>query len=620
MNLNHTQLISFVGDVRPLILREDGVDLTNADIKWSCDSDAVTVRGFSGDEPLNRYRDYPFTDGVLVTFKKPGKANVTAEYEGNKYTCAIEVTYPKTIPASRPNYYIGDLHDHVTGEHNHQKFCDAFADGTVTYPSKLVEYINTEKHVDFCAISDHASTIHDRMFFRGFVDSEDAQSTDAFALPGSESEITYVEYDRYGYKHKNAGEMVTIFADSYINGYYWSDYYRELANSETAVGIFAHPQVLGHSVSGCWNFAYDKNNTPAFIERMRLVEMGNGGDRKQNLVQELVYSAALDNGFKVSVSCSSDAHGGRWGTHPGKTVIMAHEKTREAFYNALRNNRVYACESASVKLWYTVNGKAAPCTLAETDKYTFRVEVGVLEKGDPEAMPVICKVISDYGKCVKEVKCAGLDAFEFEVESDTARYFYLRLSDKDGKRTWSCPVWTGRKFDAQVKSMPCQYAVGKTDVDKPLNPISKEGFTAFDEVTGTELPMLVSDDVTAIWTSTEKTASIIVDMQTECTVRGVGYYPEILGSGAIKAADKNHALAFAGQVGGYRISVSCDGENWTQCADGYIRIYGAEVIAAFNAVTARYIRFEVTSTAGADAGYEMYAHEPVTMNEITVFA
>ena len=613
--INHTSLTSFVGDVRPLILREDGADLKNADIKWSCDSDVVTVRGFSGGDGLDRCYHYRFTDGVLVSFKKPGKANVTAEYDGKKYTCAIEVTYPKTVPASRPDYYIGDLHDHVTGLHDFQKFCAAYDDGTLTYPKELVDYVKTKGHVDFCAISDHSDIIHDRMFFDGFTAFDDAQPMDGIIFPGTESEISKIETDRYGTVHKNSGEMVMMFADSYVGGKEWSEYYAEFDNNDACVGVFAHPQVP--SYGGVWNFSFDKNRTPELISRMRLVEMGNGTDREANLVNEYVYSAALDNGFKVSVSCSSDSHGGRWGDHPGKTVIMAHEKSREAFYNALRNNRVYATESASVKLWYTVNGKAAPCTLENTDKYAFRVEVGVLEKGDPEAMPVVCKVISDYGKCVKEVECQGLCAFEFEVESDTARYFYLRLSDKDGRRTWSCPVWTGREFDAPIKSLPGQYVVGKAD--SALRPIDKAGFTAFDEVTGADLSAVVSDNISSSWTSTEKTASVVIDMQSERTVRGVGHYPEMIDKAVTKAAGINTADIFAGFASGCRISVSCDGENWTQCADGIVRIFGAEVIAAFEPVSARYVKYEVTSTVGRDSGMPKYLDALLTLNELTVF-
>ena len=85
-----------------------------------------------------------------------------------------------------------------------------------------------------------------------------------------------------------------------------------------------------------WNFSLEKNNTPALRRMVKLVEVGNGGDRKSNLINEYVYSVALDNGFRVSTCCSSDSHGPVWGygAFPGKTVLMAPEKSREAFLDA----------------------------------------------------------------------------------------------------------------------------------------------------------------------------------------------------------------------------------------------------------------------------------------------
>ncbi len=47
------------------------------------------------------------------------------------------------------------------------------------------------------------------------------------------------------------------------------------------------------------------------LAMMRGIEMGNGADRKENLLHEYAYSAALDASFRLSTTCSSDSHGGR---------------------------------------------------------------------------------------------------------------------------------------------------------------------------------------------------------------------------------------------------------------------------------------------------------------------
>ena len=76
-------------------------------------------------------------------------------------------------------------------------------------------------------------------------------------------------------------------------------------------------------------------------------------------------------------------------------------------------------------------------------------------------------------------------------------------------------------------------------------------------------------------------------------------------------------MSFAAE---YEISVSIDGENYEKCADGLVRIYGAEVIATFDAKKARYIKFDVKSTVGKLSGIPKYSDVPVMMNELTIFS
>ena len=170
------------------------------------------------------------------------------------------------------------------------------------------------------------------------------------------------------------------------------------------------------------SFCFYKNNTPEMLRLMRGVEMGDGSERQQNLIHEYAYSAALDYGFRVSTTCSSDSHGAKsadptgpkWGykRFPGKTIIMAKEKSREAFIDALRHNRFYGCESGNIKLRYTVNGKTAPCDLDMTDSYSFHVELSYF-KDDETTKPTNCRVISDGGEVLLEFNNIDFSSFDF---------------------------------------------------------------------------------------------------------------------------------------------------------------------------------------------------------------
>ena len=238
--------------------------------------------------------------------------------------------------------------------------------------------------------------------------------------------------------------------------------------------------------------------------------MGDGSERQQNLIHEYSYSVALDNGFKVSTTCSSDSHGAKsdnpngpkWGykRFPGKTVIMAKEKSREAFVDALRHNRFYGCESGNLKLRYTVNGKAAPAELDITSNYKFHVDISYF-KEDETTKPISCRVVSDGGKTLLELSDIDFSSFDFEIASDTAHYFYLRFVDECGRRTWSYPVWTGREFIKKSSPDLCE--------------IDLTGATATDILTGNDAARLINRDVNDFWESGSNEACVVIDLKQE---------------------------------------------------------------------------------------------------------
>lgn len=618
--LTSETITSFVGDVLPLRLVSD-TDITNAPIKWSVSGECVMLRKFSGeclarqkfiDENNDRYRDRRLCDRVLITLVSDGKAEICAEYDGEKHICTVTATKRKPLPDTRPNYYIGDLHVHTTMEHDHDRFC--VREKELAYDTAKSMYDKND--IDFSVISDHGCCLDERHFFDGFEVTRNGAPDSPIIFAGSESEVSHRQDDRYGNRHKNSGEMVVINSDAFSDSDNWEAFYSELSHSPFAVVTLAHPQIIGSPAGGgggIWHFSLDKNNTPELKSVLRLIESGNGTDRSSNAINEYMYSVALDKGFKVCLTCSSDIHNEPWGydAQPGKTVIMAHEKSREAFLYAMRENRVYATESGNVKLYWSVNGITAPCTLEECTDYKIHAELDYF-KPDPAIAPIKCEVISDYGKCVKAIE-GSFSAIDFTVESTTARYFYLRFTDCEGRKTWSCPVWTGREFDRNTESLPCQYAMGN---EENLIPISKEAFTVCEKTSGKDCDEIISDDITREWSGDNTYASFVIDMKKEYTIRGVGHYPvQILVAGA-----PDTKARMMGSAAEYEISVSLDGESYEKCADGLVRVYGGEVIATFDAINARYVKFDVISTVGKLSGIPKYMDMPVMMNELTVYS
>ena len=594
VRLSKTEISSFCGDILPLQLlgRED---LTHAEIQWNCNDETVlSVKDFKGTE------NESFNDGVLLTLKTPGTATVTAQWEGTTYSCAVSVRPRKTAKKDEVlNFYPGDFHDHTSELHNH----DLFAAREKDFP---IDYLNRQKEdgrLAFAVISDHAIVTNKRDFFRGFTDKELAEPMETVIFPGSESEVTFIEHDRFGLSHKNSGEIVSVNTNNFSWSRDWQTYYDAMSDAPFAVCVLAHPQVVGWDQNGIWNFQLHRNNNPLMKHLIKGVEMGQGWPG--NMLHEHIYSVALDCGFHVSVTCSSDCHGPKWGYNawPGKTVVMAPDKSRESILDALLNRRFYATESGNVKLTHRINGCRPGETMPLTDTYTFEVSLDYFQE-DATSVPVKCQVISDRGAVVKTLEGFS-NEFSFTLQSNTARYFYLRLVDEKGRKTWSAPLWTGR--EPEDMTPPEVVALDKT------------AMTATELRSGKAAPQLINNDPMVLWEGEEGQAEILLDLGKEETFCALGHYPARYLMSYFQSTGARDVDKFAQFAHDYEISVSNDGKNFLPCATGKLRIFGGEEILPFPQQTARYVKFKVLSTIGKFSDYKAFADARICISELTVF-
>ena len=604
LTLSKSKITSTVGTVLPLNLGFDSEDhktLAAKDIKWSVDTDVLSIRTFSGDDPKS------FNNGVLLILNKVGTANVTAELEGKVYTCAVTVNEPTKVESGDElNYYIGDLHDHTGNYHDREEF----ANRTDGFQDVYLDCVKNEGLIDFGVISDHAMVVNDTDFFRGFTECEKAEPMCAVIFPGAESEVLFTEYDRFGLLRRKSGEIVTFNAANYSFASNFDEFATAFDSSPAPIAIFAHPQTVGYSTKGIWDFDYKNINTEKMIRIIRGVEMGDGSLRSENLIHELAYSMALDKGFKVSTTCASDSHGPKWGyaIFPGKTVVMAKEKSREAFIDAFRNNRFYATESGNLKIRYSVNGDFAPCTLPECDTYNFHVELSYFND-DQTTVPKSCKVISDGGRTVLTLDDVAPSGFDFTVKSKTASYFYLRFYDSKGRRSWSVPVWCGRTSTERK--------------DKRLSPISFPcGTTAKEIISGKDAGAVIDGCPDTMFVADSSEASILIDLTGELTFEGIGYLPEFVCApknrfGPTPWRSTDHTARMPAE---FEIYASKDGTEFVKLTDGVFRTVGGENIISFDKTSARYVRIDIKNNLAELLNPIHYAGKTTQLCNFTLFS
>jgi len=589
MRLSKTKIESYVGNTMPLrLLSDENIEL--ADIKWCVTGDAVTVRTFENDE------EHPFRDGVILRFVKAGKSTVTATLDGKAYTAEISSREMKHAdPDGEFNYFRGDFHTHTTGIHNHE----AFINRTEGFQSDMINFIKEEDKLDVGVLTDHADVGSMYEYFRCHTLTEEAEPMRTVLFPGCESDNIIPATDRLGKTLRMAGEVLVINGDGNKTAHGWEDLLDAFSESPRPIGIFAHPNM------DSWYFDFRNIiKIPGIHRLMRGIEIGQGSDTGNCLNHEYAFSDALDAGFRVSTTSSSDGHT-KWGfdAYPGKTVVMATENTKESITDALIHNRFYGSESGNVKLRLTVNGKSAPCDLEATDTYRFKLSLSYFG-ADEDSRIVRCQVISDGGMDVLDIKNIEGDTVEFEVKSDTARYFYLRLTDRLARRTFTPPVWCSRKFDVYV---PQNYEIADS-----------EGFTAYDEVSGKDADAVIHFNPDEPWCADEKSASIVIDMKEETEISALGFYPP-----TAPPKDKDDptvkARFHSKNPSKYRISTSLDGKEYTLCTEGRMRRFALEDIIPLGKIKARYIKFEVLSTVGLEYGRANYVNSSLHLGGLTVY-
>ena len=598
--LSHDTISTYRGNVLPLQLL-GGESYGTEKITWSVDhKKVVQITRF---DKGNRYGG-GFTDGVLLTFLEAGEAVVTARYGKKAYTCKIRVREMRKAESSKDlQYYVGDMHDHTANMHKPDDF--ARRDPALYPASHYVRQMIEDGRMDFGAVSDHACLLNARDYFRGYADTDGTEERVVF-FPGSEGQVTIRENDRYGVEHMHGGEVLIFNADTGVNAGSWDLFFDRLKTSPFAFCGYPHPQTIGSSVKGIWDFRHRENNSPRFTDLFRFVEMGNGNGLYSNTINEYIYSVALDEGFHVSPTCASDCHGPKWGygIFPGKTVIMAPEKSKEAFHDAILNNRMYATCSGNVRLYYSVNGKAAPATLENEGEYRFHVEIGYFRMGEPDTRVKKCKVVTDKGVTALELENTG-DSFDFTLFAPDSHYFYLCLSDEEGRKTWSCPVWTGKPF---VKKK-----------EKKLTPVSKEKITVYDRISMQNVPCLINDDPKDPWVTEAGSADLIFDLGEETEFSALSHTPYWIEHSMMAKKWVEDHLYIQRVASKYRISVSDDGESFRRIATGLFRIFGGEETVRFAKQRARYVRLEILSTAAKEWGRKDCADSPLAMAEITLW-
>ncbi|MBR3201071.1 MAG: CehA/McbA family metallohydrolase [Mogibacterium sp.] len=455
----------FFDDLKPEPNSQTGDDLTpviSARL-WNAGTDP-TITMTINDENAE---GVTYEDGVIsytpAEDLTPGNTTV-ALHVMRKDGVAANKTWSFIAGKSEYQPYFGQLHSHTTysdGSGSLDTALDYIASLPESANVQFVAFTDHSNYFDTASAANPADAVNDKELmtpaskavwegYKEKVANFNAKQNDIVAIGGFE--MTWSggpghinTFDSDGLVSRNNAQLNNKSNDAGMKLYY------ETINKGDSMNQFNHP---GNTFGNFTDFSYWDEATD---DHMFLVEVGNGegqigaGGYYPSYEQ---YTMALDKGWHVAPTNNQDNHKGRWGNaNDARDVVLTDDFSEEGIYKAIRERRVYATEDKNLQISYTVNGKPMG-TIFEESPETLNIEI---TNYDPDNVDLTQKVdlIANGGRVVKTWnEKADLEKGRFEAElSPEYSYYYVRITQGDGDKAVTAPVWVGSNISAGIRDV-----------------------------------------------------------------------------------------------------------------------------------------------------------------------
>lgn len=332
------------------------------------------------------------------------------------------------------NLYFGDIHGHTR-----------LSDGTGT-PEDYYRFARDVCGLDMAAITDHADygTIPFGTVWDGL-----QSTTNEYYDPGNFLTFVAFEWTNWTYGHRN----VYFRGDS-------GPFFRSFdEHSDTPQELWAllepyDAMTVAHHVGG-GPIATDWSIPPGPKEWLVEISSIHGSSEVLDGSKECIYHPkeghfvrdALNMGYRLGIIASGDTHDG----HPGKrstgsfinglVAVYAEELTRESVWEAFKRRQVYGTSGAKIILFFRVGNApmGSEVTWARKDG---GLPVALMTVGCDE---IDTLEIIRNGEVVLRQNPEDTVFAQLLVEDEDPlegeSWYYARVTQKDGNRAWSSPVW-----------------------------------------------------------------------------------------------------------------------------------------------------------------------------------
>jgi hypothetical protein len=245
----------------------------------------------------------------------------------------------------------------------------------------------------------------------------------------------------YNASNQLIGSVATIKSD-YANLY-------SVMKARGWIGQFNHPASSGQFAIGGTSLAYDANGYEVMVAAEVLNSSAFSTNTTQTETSRSTYTTAwnilLERGYHVAPVSDQDNHCANWGlsfrNRTGVLLPTGAAYTVANFLDALKARRAFATEDKTAQVVLTANGQVMGQTIANTGPLTLAANYASTGGGTAARVQFFEGVPGRNGTVTQLFEGAGTTTF---TPAEGAHFYYAQVTEADGDRLWSAPVWVNQ--------------------------------------------------------------------------------------------------------------------------------------------------------------------------------
>ena len=352
------------------------------------------------------------------------------------------------VTAGPLNFYFGNLHAHSS-------YSDGNKDNTLLVPADDYAFAKNSLCFDFLGLSEHnhlAAGMHLADWQPGRTQAATATTSTFVGMYGMEwgvisgggHVIVYGVDSLIGW---DPGEYQILVPKSVYKG---SGGLFDIINrhGNNALATLAHPNSTDYNdlLNGTYDLAADDaiagsavESGPAFSTNITYSDPGT------SMSYLSYYKSMLSKGYHLGPTIDHDNHNLTFGrTTRSRLVVMAPSLTENSLLDGMRKMRFYASQDCSAKITFTVNSESIGSIVT-------KVGAPAISLGSITTNPVtnvnVMYGVPGSGTAATILTSSTSGSFSFTdngLANLSQRYYYLDITESDGARIVTAPIWYTR--------------------------------------------------------------------------------------------------------------------------------------------------------------------------------